>query len=166
MIRPSDSAVRDAVQPSRVAQVLAPGHGAVEADVVRQVADMSLDVERVTQRVEPEHLGRAAGGLGEAEEHEDGRGLARTVGAEEAEHLALVDVQVQGADGESRVLLVPLLQPPGPDDHRCAGHGHRLPYRRKTRNRPMSTRTMSAMPTTPQREDVSTVVRSWMVCAW
>ena len=89
-----------------------PVMAAVEADVVRQVADMSLDLERIAQRVEAEHLRRAAGGLGQAEQHQDGRGLARTVGAEETEHLALVDVQVQRTDGD--LVVVALLRTASP----------------------------------------------------
>ena len=92
--------VGDAVEPGRVAQVLAARHGPVEADVVGQVADVPLDLERVARRVEAEDLGRAAGRLGQAEQHQDGRRLARAVGTEEAEHLALADVQVERADGD------------------------------------------------------------------
>ena len=47
-----------AVEPRRVAEVLAAGHAVVEADVVGQVADASLDLERMARRVEPEHARR------------------------------------------------------------------------------------------------------------
>jgi len=92
---------------------------------------MALDLQRVAQRVEAQDLRGAAGRLGQPEQHQDGRGLAGAVGPEEAEHLALVDVQVKRADGELPLVAVAggvaLLEAPRPDDHRSAGHGHRLP---------------------------------------
>ena len=58
-IRSSVTARRQAVQAGRVAQVLASGHARVEADVVGQVADLALDLERMAGRVEAEDLGHA-----------------------------------------------------------------------------------------------------------
>ena len=51
--------VVDAVEPRRVAQVLATGHAAVEADVVGQIADVPLDGDGVARRIEVQHA-RAA----------------------------------------------------------------------------------------------------------
>ena len=92
----------EAVEPRRVAQVLAAGQAAVEADRVGQVADASLDLARVARRVETQHRGLALGGLGQAEEHQDGRRLAGAVLAEEPEDLARVDLEVEVVDRRER----------------------------------------------------------------
>ena len=79
----------DAVELRRVAQVLATGQAAVEADVVGQVAHLALDAPAArgsgpgpTTRTTP------LVGLGEAEQHQDRGGLAGAVRAQEPEHLA------------------------------------------------------------------------------
>ena len=51
-----------------------------------------------------EDEGVAVGGEEQAEQELDGRGLAGAVGAEQAEDLALVDLEVEGAQGD---LLLP-----------------------------------------------------------
>ena len=86
------------VEPGRVAQVLATGHVAVEADAVGHVADAALDLERAARRVEPDDPGLPGGRLGQAEEHEDRRRLARAVLAEQAEDLAGADLEVEVVD--------------------------------------------------------------------
>ena len=104
---------RDAVQASRVAQVLAPGHAVVEADAVRQVADAALHLERVPGRIEADDAGPARRRLGQAEEHQDGRRLAGAVLAEQPEDLAGVDLEVEVVDGDE--VAVALGQPAGRD---------------------------------------------------
>ena len=105
---------RDAVELGGVAQVLAAGQAAVEADVVGQVADLALDRERLAGRVEADDAHDAPGGLGEPEQHQHGRRLAGTVGPQQPEDLARVDREVERVDrGEVAVLLG---QPPGDDD--------------------------------------------------
>ena len=76
------------VEARRVAQVLAAGQPAVEADGVGEVAHPPLDLARVPGRVEAGDARLAAGRLGQPEQHEDRRGLARAVLAEQAEDLA------------------------------------------------------------------------------
>ena len=95
-----------AVEPARVAQVLAAGHAAVEADGVGQVADVALDLERACARIDAQHARRAAGRLGQAEQHQDRRRLARAVGPEQAEDLALVDRQVELVDRRELAVLL------------------------------------------------------------
>ena len=109
-------AASEPVQPGRVAQVLAAGQVAVEADAVGEVADAALDLERATRRVEADDPGRALGRLGQAEEHQDGRRLARAVLTEQAEDLAGTDVEVEVVDGDE--LVVALRQAAGPDADR------------------------------------------------
>ena len=104
----------DAVELGGVAQVLAAGQAAVEADVVGQVADLALDRERLAGRVEADDADDAPGRLGEPEQHQHGRRLAGAVGPEQPEDLAGADRQVERVDrGEVAVLLG---QPPGDDD--------------------------------------------------
>ena len=96
----------DAVELGGVAQVLAAREAAVEPDVVGQVADLALDRERLAGRIQADDADDAAGRLGEAEQHEHGRRLARAVGPQEAEDLAGVDREVERVDrGEVAVLL-------------------------------------------------------------
>ena len=97
-----------------VAEVLPPGQAAVEADRVGQVADPALDLARLAFRIQPHDRGRPAGRFGEAEEHQDGRGLAGAVLAEEAEDLARSHLEVQGVHCGQRP--VALRQRLGPDD--------------------------------------------------
>src|SRR4029453_11291851 len=70
----------------------------------------------------PEQTDLAGGGLGEAGEDAEQGGLARAVGAEEAEQLALLDREadaVQGRDGAVALAEIEHLQQRG-------GHGGRL----------------------------------------
>ena len=169
----------EAVEPRRVAQVLATRHALVEADRIGQVADPTLDLARLPGRVQTHDRGLAVGRLGQAEEHQDGRGLARAVLAEQAEDLARVDLQVQAVDGRERA--VSLGQLARPDDRLgplVAGVGggcgrgwrgvegwsldaaHRRPNRRNVSHSPTSTMTIRPIPTAPQSRDVSIVTRT------
>ena len=114
------------VQAGRVAQVLAPGQVVVEAHGVGQVADPTLDLERVMGRVEAQDPGRAVTRLGEAEQHEDGRRLACPVLAQQAEDLAPPQLQVEAVDGGQ--VAVVLGQPAGDDGRGLVAVGaHRRP---------------------------------------
>ena len=145
----------EAVELRRVAQVLAPGHAAVEPDGVGQVADPALDLARLPGGVEAHDRGFAGGRLGQAEEHQDGRRLARAVLAEQPEDLARVDLEVEPVDRGERAVL--LGQAARPDDRlgpvgwprrwRVGGRrsvasrrgldaAHRRPNRRKVSHRP------------------------------
>ena len=103
----------DPVQPGGVAEVLAAGEVAVEADAVRQVADPPLDLERATGRIQPDHARLAVGRLGQPEQHQDGRRLAGAVLPEQPEDLAGLDLEVEMVDGDQ--VAVGLGEAAGPD---------------------------------------------------
>jgi hypothetical protein len=105
---------RDAIESSRIAQVLATGHVAVEADLVGHVAHPSLDLERPARRIEAHHPRSTRGRLGETQEHQDGRRLARAVLAKQAEDLAGSHLEVEVIDGDQ--IAVRLGQALGADD--------------------------------------------------
>ena len=171
----------EAVEPGRVAQVLAPGHVLVEADRVGQVADPALDLARLPGRVEAHDGCLAVGRLGQPEQHQDRRRLARAVLPEQPEDLARVDLEVEPVDGRQRPVL--LGQPARPDDRLgtirvggsggvvsgldgrggrcrwCPGLAHRRPYRWKVHHRPIRTRAISPIPTMPHSNDVWIVTR-------
>ena len=79
---------------------------AVEADGVGQVADAPLHLARMARRVEADDPRLAAGRLGQPEQHEDGRGLAGAVLAEQPEDLARPDLEVELVDGDERVVAL------------------------------------------------------------
>ena len=88
-----------AVHLAEHAQVAPGGHVAVEHGVVHEAAQMAQRPLPVGGHFVVEHLRVAAGGVDEAEDHADGGGLAAAVGAEEAEHVAPADGDVQVVDG-------------------------------------------------------------------
>src|SRR5262249_12509236 len=73
-----------------------------------------------------EHLDLAAGGVDQAEQHADQRGLARTVRPEQAVPVALAHLEADRAHGGNAA--VALGQPAGPD-HVRAGHARVRPHR-------------------------------------
>ena len=90
-------------------QVLAGGHVRVQGDVLRHDADDRLDRLGVRHDRVPVHEGVAPGWAQQAGEHGDGGGLAGAVGAEQAEDLALVDVEAHLVDGQHALGRVVLL---------------------------------------------------------
>ena len=172
------------VEAGRVAQVLAAGQSAVEADRVGQVADPALDLARLPGRVEAHHAGLARCRLGQAEQHQDRRRLAGPVLPEQAEDLARVDRQVELVDrgqvavflgqaagpddrlGPVRVARRPARRPDRPSPVRvggCDDLAHRRPKRRKTSHRPSRTTAIRPIPMTPHSADVWTVTRMSVV---
>ena len=67
----------------------------IHRQVTRQVADALAKLDGLLVRVHPEDRRRAARRPNLVHHRSDGRRLARPVGAEEAEHLARLDVEVQ-----------------------------------------------------------------------
>src|SRR5580700_9154487 len=88
-----------------VAQIIGGGEVVVEADRVRQIADAALDRERFARRIKTEHAHLAAGDFRQAEQHQDGRGLARAVRAEETENLPAPDGERDVVDGDRRAVV-------------------------------------------------------------
>ena len=85
------------------------GQLGIERHLTREIADAAACLESLTLTVEAENRRAAAGRPHEIEQHADGGRLAGAVGAEEAEHLALRDLerQVLEADDGAVVLVSP-----------------------------------------------------------
>src|SRR5690606_21536661 len=137
--------------------------------------DGPLHLDGIPGRIPSQHPHAARGRLGEAQQHEDGGGFARSVGPEKAEHFPFVDGQVQTRD--RGVATVPLGQAARLDDRAAlpAGGGqgrvrgrtlvlhvnhrgsspHRRPYTRKVPSRPAR-----AAATTPTPTDRKTRLNS------
>src|SRR5437763_15656847 len=75
-------------QPRGVAQIIGGREVVIKADLIRQVADPPLDRERLPLRIIAEHTGLAVRDVAQAAQHQDGRGLARSVATEQAKDLA------------------------------------------------------------------------------
>jgi hypothetical protein len=105
--------------------VLPAGQVAVHAGALRHDADRAAYLARLPEHVPARHARPALVGVRERGEHLDGGGLARAVGAEQAEHCALLDGKgqtVERADvavvlGEALCLdcIFHVGQTPGPD---------------------------------------------------
>jgi hypothetical protein len=109
-----------AVQPGLGGQFLAHRHRRVDAAGLGHVADPAADAGRVADQVVPRHDGAARGGREQRGEHPQGGGLARAVGAEEAQDLARGHGQVDAThrfDGAALGLEGP--GEPGGVDDRC-----------------------------------------------
>src|SRR5690606_21765640 len=109
--------------------------------------------ERIAHRVETDHPHRPRCHIGQAQQHQDRRGLAGAIGAENAEHLARLDAEIELLDGGETG--IPLRQPFRPDDRLR----HRRPYRIMASTRTSTAAAMTATPTAPQMVEVWTVMR-------
>ena len=163
-----DLVARQSGEPGGIGQVVARRKPVVEADLVGQVADPPLDFERLAQRVEPGDLGASAGRLGEAEQHQDRRRLARAVRAEDADDLAGADLEIDMVDRQRGA--VALGQPRRPDHHlarhiavlnprRHCSVGQRRPKRATANTTTKSAIAMMPIATAPHSVEVSTVMR-------
>src|SRR5262249_48533502 len=123
---------------------------------IRQVADAALDRERLADRVMSGDPHLACRHVGQAEHHQDGRGFAGTIRAEQPECFALWDVEVDRIDDDR--LAVALRQPP------CGGDrlAHRRPNLATAPNIRSSATAMTPKPTMPQVVEVATVTRNWV----
>ena len=97
-----------AVELAVEAQVLLGGEVDVERRVLEDQADAAADVVPLGAHVVAGDPGAAGGRPGQRAQDLDRGGLARAVGAEEAEGLARLDPEVDAADGLD--VAVPLLQ--------------------------------------------------------
>src|SRR5688572_12563355 len=91
-------------------------HVVVDAERVRHEPEDAANLVRVPGHRHPGDLGRARGWQQEGRQDPQGRGLARAVGSDQAEDLALLHGQVDAGYGERAV--VALDQTLGPDDLR------------------------------------------------
>ena len=94
---PGRDRLGQAEEPAAELQVLRHRELHVERVVLGDDADPPLDRDRVPGDVVAGHPGPAAGRGDQRGEHADGGGLARAVRAEQAEELALRDVEVDAA---------------------------------------------------------------------
>ena len=99
-------------------QILPAGQVAVGGRTLDQRTHPRQHAPALARHPRPEHLDLAGGRQDEAEQHPDGRRLARAVGAQEAVDVARPDVEVDAVDGPDPP--VALDQPAGRDD-RCHG---------------------------------------------
>src|SRR4029077_13021561 len=109
----------------------------------------------LARRIEAEHAHLAAGNVGQAEQHQDGRGLAGAVGAEETENLP-------ATDGERDVvardrLAVGLGEAAGLDDGVLV---HRRPNLATAPTMTRSATPMMPTPAMPHMVEVVTVTRN------
>ena len=74
-------------------------HAVVDAEVVGHVADAFADADRILRDAVAVDDAFAGGGAEQRGEKADGRALAGAVGADEAEHLAGADLEIQIGDG-------------------------------------------------------------------
>jgi len=146
----------EAVHRAGHAQVLPARHIGIKAHIIRQIAHKALDLYGVSGAVHAGDGGASGGGLGQAQQHQRGGGLACTVGSQQAEHLALPHGQVQVVHrGQCPVALRQRL---GFNDR--ASHAQRLPYFRMTRIITTASTTMMPMPVRPHLVSVLTVMRN------
>ena len=85
-----ESLARQAVDAAEELDVLVDGERLVEREALRHVANATLHAFGIATDVDAADQGRAGGGSQQAAQHADGGGLAGAVGAQEAEHLALL----------------------------------------------------------------------------
>src|SRR4029450_4445535 len=95
--------IGDPIEPRDKLQVLAHREILVEAEALRHVADVALDLVRLPANVVTEAGAAAFVGGEQAAQHADGRGLARAIGTEEAVDLPALDAHRQIAHGLAAV---------------------------------------------------------------
>ena len=142
-------------QPRCVAHIVGGREVVIEADLVRQVTDPPFDSERLPYRIKAKHTCLPVRDLAQTEQHQDGRGLARSVGAEQPEDLALRDRERDPVDDSG--LIVALGEALYFDDVICT---HRRP---NLATAPTSTRSAAPMmptPMIPHCVEVATVTRN------
>jgi hypothetical protein len=110
--------VQPATQPPEPGEQLPAGHRRVDLQVAGQVADPAAQPHLAGERA-AQHLAAPGGGAQEAQQQPDGGGLAGAVGAEEADHLARVNLQGERVDGGDRAEAFGQLV----GDDRRDGHG-------------------------------------------
>jgi hypothetical protein len=72
---------------------------AVESEALGHVADAVLDGLRLPRHVQPRHHRPAFGRVEQPGEHAQSGGLAGAVGADQPEHFAARDLEIQAVDG-------------------------------------------------------------------
>ena len=122
------------------------------------VIGAALHRQRLAQRIEPRHANLAGGRLGEAQQDQDHRGLAGPVGPQQAEDLALANLQIKPRDGLHAAVALDEI----PDhDHgiSCRRAAHLRPYRRTPTAITRRAAAMTPSPVAPHKVEVVTVTR-------
>jgi len=139
-------------QPRGVAQVFGGGEIVVEPDLVGQVTDLPLHRQRLARGIVAEHPRLPARDVAQAEQHEDGGGLAGAVRTEQSENLATRHGKRNAVDdGHAVVALGEVFRL---DDV------HRRPNHTTAPIMTSSAPPMSATPTMPQIVEVVTATRN------
>ncbi len=97
------------VHPAPEQEILPAAQVFVQGDVLRDHPDERLDLLRFPRHREPGHPRFSTVGLEQAGEDGDGGGLAGSVGAQEAEYLALLDLERDPVDGDRALGRIELL---------------------------------------------------------
>jgi len=113
---------RDVVQAGEPRDVLAAGQGALDGELLRDIAEQPADHHRLPAHVQPEDVDRAFLQGKQRVEQPDGGRLARAVRAEQPEHLTALHGEVQIVDGPMRAESV--------------GHARKLDCRLRALTRP------------------------------
>src|SRR5690606_11827072 len=121
---------------------------------VRQVADLALDLQRPAQRVLAQDTDASLARFRQAEQHQDRRGLARAVGTQQAEHLALVDGEVDA--GHAHRVAIALAKALRFENDRA----HRRPYLITAPPSPRAATAITPRPAAPHIVEVLTVTRN------
>src|SRR5262244_3607941 len=143
-------------QPGRVGEVFDRRHVVVKAHRVRKIADPALDFQGPAHRIMTRDRHGARRHIGEAQHHQDRGGLAGAVRPEEAEGLALENVEVERVDDDG--LAVALGEASRGDDRLA----HRRPNLATAPNISNSATAIMPNPTMPQVVEVATVTRNWV----
>src|SRR6476661_8041376 len=147
-------AALDSHQPRGVAEILGGGQVIVEADLIGQITDPALHGEGLTRRIITEHARLPARDVAQAEQHQDGRGLACAVRTEQSENLSARHRKRDALDdGGPVVALGEVLYL---DDILA----HRRPNHTTAPIMTSSAPPMSAIPTMPHSVDVVTATRN------
>src|ERR1019366_6042241 len=114
--------IEPTTQASNRVDHLRAGHPVGQAQLSRDVAQPGADCHTVTPRVHPEDFNPSRGGAEQVQDAADGGALARSVGAEEAQYLAWVQIQVDAAHRmDGAVVLDQSLHPKERGSSGCGG---------------------------------------------
>ena len=141
-------------QPRGIAQVLGGREIVVEADLVGQIADLALHLQRLAHRIMAEHAGLPVRDVAQAEQHQDGGGLAGAVRTEQPENLTARHLERDAFDdGRPVVAFGEILR----FDDVVA---HRRPNQTTEPIMTSNAPPMRAIPTMPQIVEVVTATRN------
>src|SRR5215472_14471750 len=101
-----DLSPRQTCQAPGIGEVVARRQPVIKADRIRKIADAALDLERIAQRVETGDLGASPGRLGQPQQHQDRRRLARPVRPEDADDLSRMYFEIDVVDSDRAAIAL------------------------------------------------------------